>query len=56
VLARNLKVMDGTAISLARDKGLKIIVFNVKIPSNIERVILGEAVGTVVEGGDNNAQ
>jgi len=51
VLAKNLKVMDGTAISLARDRGLKIIVFNVKIPGNIERVVLGEAVGTVVEGG-----
>ena len=51
VLAKNLKVMDGTAISLARDRGLKIIVFNVKILGNIERVVLGEAVGTVVEGG-----
>ncbi|MEJ5300715.1 MAG: UMP kinase [Thermodesulforhabdaceae bacterium] len=51
VLTRNLKVMDGTAISLARDRALKIIVFNVRIPGNIERVIVGEDVGTVVEGG-----
>lgn len=56
VLARNLKVMDGTAISLARDRGLKIIVFNVKIPGNIEQVVLGKAVGTVVEGGLIHAQ
>ena len=56
VLAKNLKVMDGTAISLARDRGLKIIVFNVKIPGNIERVVLGEAVGTVVEEGEIHAQ
>lgn len=51
VLAKNLKVMDGTAISLARDQGLKIVVFNVRIPGNIERVIMGEAVGTVIDGG-----
>jgi len=56
VLARNLKVMDGTAISLARDRGLKIVVFNVKIPGNIEQVVLGKAVGTVVEGGLIHAQ
>jgi uridylate kinase len=56
VLARNLKVMDGTAISLAKDQGLKIVVFNVRIPGNIERVIMGEAVGTVVEGGKAHAE
>ncbi len=55
VLAKNLKVMDATAISLAKDRGLKIVVFNVKIAGNIERVIMGEAVGTVVEGGRAHA-
>ncbi|MCX7823706.1 MAG: UMP kinase [Syntrophobacterales bacterium] len=56
VLSKNLKVMDGTAISLARDQGLKIVVFNVRIPGNIERVIMGEAVGTVIEGGSVHAR
>lgn len=56
VLAKRLKVMDGTAISLARDQGLKIVVFNVRIPGNIERVIMGESVGTVIEGGDAHAR
>lgn len=51
VLTRNLKVMDATAISLARDRGMKIVVFNVKVPGNIERVVRGEPIGTVVEGG-----
>ncbi len=51
VLTRNLKVMDATAISLARDRNMVIIVFNVKVPGNIERVVLGEPIGTVVEGG-----
>ncbi|SFM41178.1 UMP kinase [Thermodesulforhabdus norvegica] len=49
VLAKNLKVMDATAISLARDQKIKIIVFNVRVPGNIERVIRGEPVGTIVE-------
>lgn len=56
VLAKRLKVMDGTAISLARDQGLKIVVFNVRIPGNIERVIMGESLGTVIEGGDAHAR
>jgi len=52
VLARNLKVMDATAISLARDQGMKIVVFNVRVPGNMERVVRGEPIGTVVAGGE----
>ena len=50
VLTRNLKVMDATAISLCRDNGLALVVFNLKKTGNIKRVICGEAVGTVVGG------
>jgi uridylate kinase len=50
VLTRNLKVMDATAISLCRDNGLPLVVFNLQTPGNIKRVICGEAVGTVVGG------
>jgi uridylate kinase len=50
VLQRNLKVMDATAISLARDQNMKIIVFNMLSRGNIKNVILGKPVGTMVEG------
>jgi len=48
VLTRYLKVMDATAISLCRDNGLALVVFNLKKAGNIKRVICGEAVGTVI--------
>ncbi len=50
VLEKNLKVMDATAISLARDQSIRIVVFNLLESGNIKRVILGEPIGTVVEG------
>jgi uridylate kinase len=52
VLRRNLRVMDATAISLCRDNGLPIVVFNLTRKGNIRRVVLGEKIGTVVRGGD----
>ena len=50
VLQKNLRVMDATAISLAREQDMKIVIFNLMNKGNIKRVILGESVGTVVEG------
>ncbi len=50
-LQKHLKVMDATAISLAMDNNLPIIVFNTKVQGNIKRVVLGENVGTIVQGG-----
>jgi len=50
VLRKNLGVMDATAISLARDQNMRIVVFNLKQQGNIKKVILGESVGTMVEG------
>ncbi len=49
VLTQNLKVMDSTAISLARDQKMRIIVFNLRKKGNIKKVILGQPIGTVVE-------
>lgn len=49
VLERGLRVMDLTAITLAMENRLPLVVFNVRIPGNVERVILGESVGTLVE-------
>lgn len=49
VLAQHLKVMDATAISLAGDNKLPVIVFDLLEPDNIKRVLLGETVGSRVE-------
>ena len=48
VLERGLKVMDATAVSLCMDNKLPIIVFNLRQPANLRRVIMGEPVGTTV--------
>jgi uridylate kinase len=48
VLQERLQVMDATAISLCMDNKLPILVFNLKTPGNIRRVVMGETVGTVV--------
>ena len=48
VLERGLKVMDNTAISLCMDNALPIIVFNVRTPGNLRRILLGEEVGSTV--------
>ncbi len=48
VLQDRLQVMDATAISLCMDNRLPIVVFNLKVPGHIRRVVMGEAVGTTV--------
>jgi uridylate kinase len=51
MLQQGLKVMDSTAISLCMDNKLPIIVFNLTEKGNIKRVLIGESLGTVVQGG-----
>ena len=48
VLNRNLRVMDATAISLCKENAMPIRVFNLNVPGNIRRVVLGENIGTQV--------
>lgn len=48
VIQRDLKVMDTSAISLCRERGVPIHVFNLYKPGNIARVVQGENVGTIV--------
>jgi uridylate kinase len=50
-IERRLRVMDTTAISLAMDNDMPIIVFNLFAKGNIRRVVAGEDVGTIVTGG-----
>lgn len=51
VLNKGLRVMDTTAISLCMDNNIPIVVFNITKPNNIKRVLEGEDIGTVVQGG-----
>ena len=48
VLKKDLRVMDLTAITLCKENKLPIIIFNMNIPGNLRRVILGETVGSKV--------
>lgn len=48
VIQRELKVMDSTAITLCKDNNLPIIVFDLNVPGNIKRAVMGEKVGTRV--------
>lgn len=47
-LSRGLTVMDSTALTFCMDNDLPIIVFNALEPGTIERIVLGEHVGTLV--------
>ena len=48
VLRMRLKVMDLTATSLCRDNGLVVRIINIKTPGNLERMLAGDKVGSVV--------
>jgi len=49
VIARGLKVMDMTAIVMCKDNGLPIYVFDMDQYGNLEKVINGEQIGTLVK-------
>ncbi len=48
VLQKNLRVMDQTAVSLLNDNRLSTIIFSMKVPGNIVRVINGEQLGSLI--------
>ncbi|MCD6273677.1 MAG: UMP kinase [Deltaproteobacteria bacterium] len=48
VLRKQLKVMDLTAVSLAMDNSLPLVVFNLNVSGNIKNVICGEEIGTLI--------
>ena len=49
VLNQNLGVMDMTAASFCKDRGIPWLVFSIEDPENIVRAVSGEAVGTLVK-------
>jgi uridylate kinase len=48
VLARNLRVMDASAVSMCRDNHMPIMVFNLNVWGNIMRMAMGEPIGTLI--------
>ena len=51
ILNNNLKVMDSTAVSLCMDNNLPLIVFNLKEPGNLMKLVQGDRIGTLVTAG-----
>ena len=49
-LERELKVIDATAVSLCKDTGIPIKVFDLRVSGNIRRILLGEAIGSTIGG------
>ena len=49
VFQRGLKVMDMTAFTLCNENNLPIVVFDMNKPGNLQRIVEGESIGTVVE-------
>ncbi len=45
---RGLTIMDSTALTFCMDNNLPIIVFSLDKPGNLERIVLGEQVGTMI--------
>jgi uridylate kinase len=50
VLAKDLRVMDATAISLCKENNIPIIVFDLSVKGNIRKAVMGEPIGTLVGG------
>ena len=51
VLARDLKVMDASAVALMRDSGIPIVVFSIREKGSLKRVLRGEGAFTVINTG-----
>ena len=50
ILNKDLKVMDSTATSLCRDNNIPLLVFGINETENILKAVMGEKIGTLVEG------
>jgi uridylate kinase len=49
VLSDDLKIMDAAAVALCRDNKIPIVVFNIRQPGNLAKVLAGEGTATVVQ-------
>ncbi|MEO8398455.1 MAG: UMP kinase [Ignavibacteriaceae bacterium] len=48
ILKKNLRVMDLTAVSLCQENNLPMVVFNMDVPDNLLKIVMGENVGTYI--------
>ncbi|MBN2056345.1 uridine monophosphate kinase [bacterium] len=55
VIAEKYRVMDLTAFSLCRSQSLPIRLFQMTIPGNLARLLRGDQIGTLVDGGEEHA-
>lgn len=49
VLLDELAVMDAAAVSLCRENEIPVVVFDVTVPGNIQRLVEGETIGTLID-------
>ncbi len=52
ILAQGLTVIDTAAAAFAKDNGQTLLLFGITDPDNIEKILLGERLGTIVKGGN----
>jgi uridylate kinase len=52
VLGDDLKIMDAAAVALCRDNKIPIVVFNIRQPGNLAKVLSGEGIATIVQDGE----
>ena len=52
IISRKLKVMDMTAFTLCKESSMPIIIFNMDTGGNLNRIVNGESVGTLVHWGE----
>jgi uridylate kinase len=49
VLLDELAVMDTTAVTSCRENEIPVVVFDVTVPGNIQRLVKGETIGTLID-------
>ena len=49
VLGDDLKVMDAAAVALCRDNDIPIVIFNIRQPGNLAKVLAGDGIATIVQ-------
>jgi uridylate kinase len=49
IYSRGLKVMDLTAVTMCKENGLPVYVFNMDVVGNLRKVMDGEPIGTLVK-------
>ena len=54
ILKKNLRIMDLTAVSLCQENNLPMMVFNMDVPGNLLKLVMGEAVGTFINNEKSN--